>query len=130
MWLEAPAADGSGAINRTLCLCATGNFLSNQRSQYFDCGIVFEFTIQENADGTFSITNPAYIPTYVWRYEREDSTEENPIYEYRTLAAGRWTDENASDMPEGMAYADLQTMGSVWSEMQKIIGDVATIERE
>ena len=130
MWLEAPAADGSGVINKTLCLCATGNFLSNQRNQYFDCGVVFEFTIQESADGSFSITNPAYIPTYVWRYEREDSAEGSPVYDYRTLAAGRWTDENASDMPEGMAYADLQTMGSIWSEMQKIIGDVATIERE
>ena len=130
MWLEAPAADGSGAINKTLCLCATGNFLSNQRGQYFDCGIVLDFTIQENADGTFSITNPTYIPTYVWRYERQESADDNPPYEYRTLAAGRWTDENASDMPEGMAYADLQEMGSIWSEMQKIIGDAATIARE
>ena len=130
MWLEAPAADGSGVINKTLCLCATGNFLSNQRSQYFDSGIVFEFTIQENADHSFSITNPTYIPTYVWRYERAGSTEESMIYDYRTLAVGRWTDENASDMPEGMAYADLQQMGFIWSEMQKIIGDAATIARE
>ena len=130
LWLEAPSADGSGVINRTLCLCATGNFLSNQMSDFFNCGIVFEFTIQENADGSFSITNPTYIPTYVWRYESADSTSDNPLYEYRTLAAGRWTDEDAATMPEGMAYADLQQMGSIWSEMQKIMGDVASIARE
>jgi len=126
LWLEAPAADGSGT-NRTLCLCATGNFLSDPRAQYFDSGIVFEFTVQEKADGSFEITAPRYIPTYVLRYENA----EKGVYEYRTLAAGRWTDDDADNMLEGMAYADLQRMAQVWSEMQSTLGSsVASIARE
>ena len=125
-WLEAPAADGSGT-NRTLCLCATGNFLSDQRAQYFDSGIVFEFTIQEQTDGSFEIVSPRYIPTYVLRYENA----EKGVFEYRTLAAGRWTDDDADNMLEGMNYSDLQRMAQVWSEIQTLLGsDVASIARE
>ena len=42
----------------------------------------------------FEITEPTYIPTYVWRYEAEDGDG----YEYRVLAVGEWLDER----PEGM----------------------------
>ena len=69
LWLESTGEDGS--VHRTLCICSTGNFLSNQREPYYDCGVVFEFTIQEQADGTFAIESPVYIPTYVLRYERQ-----------------------------------------------------------
>lgn len=124
MWLEATAADGI-TTNRALCLCATGNFLSNQRAQYSDSGIIFEFTIQETEYGVFAIESPTYIPTYVWRYENGET------YEYRTLAVGQWTDEMADNLPDGMAYADLQRMGEIWSEMQSVMGtEVASIARK
>lgn len=118
VWLEAPMADGT--THRTLCLCATGNFLSDQRSQYADSGIIFEFTIQERDElGTFDIVNPVYIPTYVWRSEGEGGK-----YNYRTLAVGEWLEKD----PEGMVYTDMMRMRQVWAEMQTIMGsDVATI---
>lgn len=125
LWLEAPSSDGT-TTNRTLCLCSVGNFLSNQREQYADSGVIFQFTIQEQADGSFAIENPLYIPTYVCRYEDEDG-----LYQYRTLAAGQWTEDDINNLPEGVSYADLQRMGEVWAEMQQVIGaDVASIARE
>lgn len=124
-WLEGKQSDGT--VKRTLCLCATGNLLSNQRSQYADSGVIFEFTIQEQEDGTFTIENPLYIPTYVWRYQNEESG----LYQYRVLAAGQWTDDRADERPEGMSYADLQRMGAVWTEVQQVINpEIATITRE
>ena len=116
LWLESNG-------NRTLCLCATGNFLSDIREQYFDSGLIFQFTIQEKSDYSgFEIANPLYIPTYVWRIENEDGT-----FDYRTLAAGQWLESQ----PEGMDYTQYTRMKQVWAEQQSIMGkDVATISAE
>ena len=120
-WLEyTDKSDGS--VHRTLCLGATGNFLSDSRSQYSDSGIIFEFTIEETEYGKFAITNPVYIPTYVWR-----SGEEGEKYTYRTLAVGQWLE----DQPDDMAYSDVQRMRQVWAEIQNIMGsEVATVAAE
>jgi len=117
-WLE--ATDANGNVNRALCLGATGNFLSDQRSKYRDSGVIFEFTIQEKSDYSgFEIVNPTYIPTYVWRDAGEDG-----VYSYRTMAVGEWL-ENA---PESMDYSDVTRMREVWAEAQSILGtDVAKV---
>ena len=119
-WVE--YTDKSGVVlHRALCLGATGNFLSDQYGQY-DNGIIFQFTIRENDNGTFSVTDPVYIPTFVWRSEKEDGK-----YDYRTLAVGQWLE----DAPAGMAYADVSRMRQVWAEVQSVMGsDVATVAAE
>lgn len=118
-WLENKDADGN--IRRTLCLGATGNFLSDQYGQY-DNGIVFQFTIQETEDGRFAITDPVYIPTFVWR-----STLEDGKYNYHTLAVGQWLETE----PEGMDYADATRMRQVWADVQSVMGtQVATVSAQ
>lgn len=122
-WLEGTV---NGAPHRTLCLCAPGNFLSGKRENGFNCGAIFEITLTEQPDGTIAVESPKYIPTYVLRYAGE-----NDLYEYRTIAVGQWTDENADNMPEGMTYADLQYMGTLWTAVQKLMGeDVVAIARD
>ena len=108
-WFDVQLEDGTS--HRMLCLCATGNFLSDQRDQYTCNGIVFEFTIEETSAGEFEITNPTYIPTYVWRYEAEDGDG----YDYRVLAVGEWLDER----PEGMSDQDYANMQTVWNDLQQ-----------
>lgn len=112
MWLEAGG-------HKTLCLFSAGNFLSDVRSQYADSGVIFEFTIQEKADlSGFEITNPTYIPTFVWRSEADGK------FDYRTLAVGEWVDTQ----PEGMDYTQYTRLKTVWAEAQKILGtDIASI---
>ena len=119
-WLENKDSDGN--VHRTLCLGATGNFLSDQYGQY-DNGVIFQFTIQETEEhGKFVITSPVYIPTFVWRAETEDGK-----YDYHTLAVGQWLDTE----PEGMAYADAARMRQVWADVQKVMGsEVATVAAE
>ena len=120
-WLEADKPGADGTVHRTLVLCSAGNFLSDQRAQYTDSGIIFQFTIQETGSnsGIFTITNPTYIPTYVWRAEGE-----NGKYVYKTMAVGKWLEAE----PEGMAYADVARMREVWAEVQNIMGkDVAEV---
>ena len=117
-WLELENEDGT--VNRTLCLCSAGNFLSNSREQYTDSGVIFEFTIQEKTDGTgYEITNPKYVPTYVWATDNEDGTSE-----YRVVAAGEWL----NDAPEGMNYAKHSRLKEVYAEAQNILGtDIASV---
>lgn len=119
-WIENKDSDGN--VRRTLCLGATGNFLSDQYGQY-DNGIIFQFTIQETEEyGKFTITNPVYIPTFVWRSENEEGR-----YDYKALAIGQWLDTE----PEGMAYADAARMRQVWADVQSVMGsDVATVAAE
>ena len=121
-WIEMKDSAGNVA-QRTLCLGATGNFLSDAREQYSDSGIIFEFTIQEKDDFSgFEIVNPVYIPTYVWRIENEDGS-----YDYRTIAAGQWLES----APEGMNYSQFSRVKAVWAEAQSIMGaNVATVAAE
>ena len=125
MWVDAPA-DKEGNVHRTLVVCATGNFLSDQRDQYADSGMIFEFTIQETGPNTgkYAIVNPIYIPTYVWRAQGETSDS----YTYHTVACGQWLE----DQPEGMSYGtDVTRMREVWAEIQSIMGtDTATVAAE
>ena len=122
-WVE--STDKEGNVHRTLVVGATGNFLSDQRKQYTDSGMVFEFTISETEYGHFAITGLKYIPTYVWRRESED--ESSSKMQYRTLSAGQWLEEP----PEGMAYSDAVRMREVWSEVQSVMGPtVASVAAE
>lgn len=118
-WLE--TTDAEGSVHRTLVLGCPGNFLSDQYGKY-DNGIVFQFTIQETEYGHFAITNPTYIPTFVWRSETESGK-----YQYRTMPIGRWLEKD----PEGMAYADAARMRQLWADIQKLLGDeIATCAAE
>ncbi|MBR6007487.1 MAG: CapA family protein [Clostridia bacterium] len=64
-----------GEPQKTLCVYSLGNFLSehdwvkNKDGERVACngGIIFDFTIQEKADGSFEIMAPEYLPVYVWQ---------------------------------------------------------------
>ena len=121
IWLE--MTNNGSVTQRTLCMLSSGNFLSDSRSQYSDSGVIFQFTIREREDlSGLDIVSPAYIPTYVWRIENEDST-----YDYRTIAAGQWLET----APEGMNYAQESRLRAVWAEAQSIMGsDVAEVANQ
>lgn len=105
-WLEGTRTS-DGGTQRTLCLSSLGNFLSDQRTQYRDGGIIFEFTIQEIAAGQFEIVSPKYIPTYVWRTGNEDSG-----FEYRVVPCGPYLE----DAPDGMDSKSHARLVEVWYE--------------
>lgn len=109
-----------GEMQRTLCVYSLGNFLSDQRLALRDGGILFDFTIQEQPDGSFSIIDPAYLPTWVWR----TGDKENG-FNYSIVPIGKYLDTR----PEGMSDADYSRMLESYQEsinaMQK--GNAGTL---
>lgn len=110
-YVTATAADGT--TRTALVVYSIGNFISDQRLQYRDSGIIFEFTIEEQPDGSFAITRPAYIPTYVWRWGSDDTG-----YDYRILPIGQYMDAP----PAGMSEADYTRMKECWYEIYAQMG--------
>lgn len=89
-----------GETQETLCLYSLGNFLSFQRTRYRDGGIIFEFTIQEQADGSYRIVDPGYLPTWVW------VTGAREKYDFKVVNIADFIENR----PEGMTGKDFHQM--------------------
>jgi len=113
------ATGPDGQTRTALCLYSLGNFLSQHRVQYTDSGVVFEFTIQENADGSFSVTNPGYVPVYVWTFKNDSGDDD-----YRVLPVGQYL----SNPPSGMSSEQVSRMKESLQETLTLMGgnDVIT----
>lgn len=124
MWLE---GNVNGQPHRTLCLCAPGTLLSNQRKAGTDCGLIFEFTLTEQEDGSIAVESPKYIPTYVLRY----ADAAKGVYQYRAVPMAPYTGETVGALPEGMAQTDVTYMQKLWTAMQNVMGtEVAALSAE
>ena len=111
---------GNNGQSRTaLCIYSLGNFLSQHRVQYTDSGVVFEFTFQENADGSFSVVNPGYVPVYVWQFKNDKGHDD-----YRVLPVGQYL----NNPPSGMSSEQVSRMKESLQETLELMGgnDVIT----
>lgn len=112
------ATTATGQTRTALCIYSLGNFLSQHRVQYTDSGVVFEFTIQENADGTFSITNPGYVPVYVWTFKNASGDDD-----YRVLPVGQYM----NNPPSGMSSDQVSRMKESLQETLTLMGGNSVI---
>ena len=99
-------------VGDTLCLYSLGNFLSDQRTEGRDCGIIFDFTISEREDGTLYVSEYSYVPTWTWRKAVSGG------YEYRVLLS----DEYADCKPAGMSESDYARMRASAEEIHARMG--------
>ena len=102
-----------GETQRTLCLYSMGNFLSDQRQKPRDGGIIFDFTIQEQADGSFEIVSPSYLPTWVWR-----TGDDSSGYSYQVVPIGQYLQKK----PDGMSDSDYKRMIESYQESVTVMG--------
>lgn len=115
-YITVTGADGK--TRTALCLYSLGNFLSQHRVQYTDSGVVFEFTIQENADGSFAITNPGYVPVYVWTFKNANGDDD-----YRVLPVGQYL----NNPPSGMSSEQENRMKQSLQETLELMGGNSVI---
>lgn len=72
--------DVNGHVKKGLIIYSMGNFISNQRGDTKDCGVIFKVNVRKNmTDGTVDLTEIETIPTWVHRYKPDRS------YRYRIL---------------------------------------------
>ncbi|KRE38772.1 capsular biosynthesis protein [Paenibacillus sp. Soil522] len=72
--------DENGHVKKGLIIYSMGNFISNQRGDTKDCGVIFKVNVRKNmTDGTVDLTEIETIPTWVHRYKPDRS------YRYRIL---------------------------------------------
>lgn len=108
-WME---ADG----RRVLIAYSLGNFVSSQNHHgYTDTGMILEFTVREQADGTFAIENLGYIPTYCWKHD-------NLI---QVVPSGKYLEQR----PEGMSNSAFERMRTSYQQTRNLISpDIPVIE--
>ncbi|WP_246096088.1 CapA family protein [Paenibacillus sinopodophylli] len=72
--------DENGHAKKGLIIYSMGNFISNQRGDSKDYGVIFKVNIRKNmTDGSVDIIDVESIPTWVHRYKPDQS------YRYRVL---------------------------------------------
>ena len=101
--------DADGRTRECFVIFSLGNFLSDHVLQYTDCGIILEFTISENSDGTFSCGDIGYIPTYCWQPTEGD---------VRVLPSGKYLKEG----PVGMTEEAHDRLVQSYQEITDVIG--------
>ena len=107
-WLT--AKDENGAEKQVLCAYSLGNFISTQNHHgYTDTGMILEFAVSEQSDGTLRVENVGYIPTYCWKHD--NTLQVVPALKY------------AENRPEGMGKDSYNRLKATIGETRSLISD-------
>lgn len=80
--------DENGITKKGLIIYSMGNFISNQRGDTKDYGVIFKVNIRKNmTDGTVEITEIEPIPTWVHRYKPDRAFRYRILPIEQTIAA-------------------------------------------
>lgn len=60
--------DANGNQRQVFCIYSMGNFISAMTLGRTDNGIILDFTIVEQSDGSFRVEDIGYVPIYVWKH--------------------------------------------------------------
>ncbi|CAM4404447.1 CapA family protein [Paenibacillus endophyticus] len=81
-------SDENGHAKKGLIIYSMGNFISNQRGDSKDYGVIFKVNVRKNmTDGTVDITDIESIPTWVHRYKPDRSFRYRVLPVEATIAA-------------------------------------------
>ena len=108
--------DEAGRTREVVVAYSMGNFVSDQRAQYKDTGLMVRLGFEKNLDtGVTKISEVGYMPTWVYRYQ------ENNQYQYRILPAGLYAANEALRATLGTdARSRVQ---AAWSESVSLVGE-------
>ena len=108
MGYQTVSTEGGGS-RQVFTMFSMGNFISDHVAQYTDNGVILDFTVNENADGSFTCDNVGYIPTYTWKQDGA----------IRVLPSGKYLNER----PSGMDDENYNRMVASYYEIAEILGD-------
>ena len=99
----------SGETRVGLVAYSLGNFISNMTKQYTDSGIILDFTLQEQQDGSFAVENVGYVPIFCWRQESQ----------IRAISSLKYYEER----PSGMSDSTWKRMKASCRELRDLLGE-------
>ena len=105
-WLT---VEKDGDTYTSLVAWSLGNFVSNMLIQYTDSGIILDFTVSENPDGTLYITDVGYIPVYCWKQDDR----------IQALCSGEFLENK----PENMSDSTYSRLKASHKELTDLIGE-------
>lgn len=91
-WLE--GTNQFGEAQRTLCVYSLGNFLSGQRQNGRDGGVIFQLALKED-EGRIAVDSFGFVSTWVWR-----TGTERAGYTYSVLPVSRYRETPLKDMTQ------------------------------
>lgn len=91
-WLE--GTNQFGEAQRTLCVYSLGNFLSGQRQNGRDGGVIFQLALKED-EGRIAVDSFSFVSTWVWR-----TGTERAGYTYSVLPVSRYRETPLKDMTQ------------------------------
>ena len=107
-WLTGNLTDGT--TKQVLCAYSLGNFISTQNHHgYTDTGMILEFEVNEQADGTLKVENVGYVPTYCWKHD--NTLQVVPALDY------------SESRPEGMGKDSYNRLKTTINETRNLIAD-------
>ena len=108
--------DGSGGTRQVFCIWSLGNFITDHTPRYTDCGIVLEFTVNEHEDGSFTVDNVGYLPTYTW--QQSGGVRVLPSGQYLNNRPSGMNDENYARLKESY-YDIVEVIGTQFPVLDK-----------
>ena len=103
---------------QVLVAYSMGNFISTQNGYgdpYTDTGMILEFTMTEQPDGSFAVTGMGYLPTYCWIHD--GTLQVVPISQYM------------DECPEGMSGSTYSRMKECYAFVRKLMNEsIAVLE--
>ena len=100
--------DSSGQKKQVFLIYSMGNFISTMTAKRTDGGIILDFTVTEQDDGTFKVENIGYVPVYVWKMNGK----------YTVVPIGKF----AKNRPEQMSDSEYSRMLECYNEIKGILG--------
>jgi len=105
-----------GGSKKVLAAYSLGNFISNQRWRYSDCGIILNLNIVKQEDGSPVLEGAEYIPVWV------DTFEESGLNRYRVLPVGQSIKDYQDGADPLLTEGDYHTLQQVWQDTTTLIG--------
>ena len=101
--------DAQGNAKEVFAIFCLGNFISDMTVKYTDSGIILDFTIREQADGTFRVEDVGYVPVYVWKQDGQ----------FTVVSSAQYLNQR----PNGMNDANYNRMVETYYELQQVLGN-------
>ena len=97
-----------GTNKNVFIIYSLGNFLTSHDLEYTDAGIILDFTVQEQPNGTFEVVDIGYVPTYCWTHDGGVEVVPAKVY--------------LEDRPSNMSDASYQRMKSTYEGNVQLLG--------